>query len=277
MGKTWLIGPIRPSVPITAVTASSSGMPAATSAPKATTRISSVIGSERTSARLKSLSSALLSALSALASPNCSIRSFGCARWAWWSPRACVDAGLGQVVVAGDGERDDRRAAVLGELAVGAVGRLDVRDVRRAMQPRDDVPDRGLELRVARPARAAGLDQDGLVGALGEVRLADRLVGDARGAVPGVLVGQRLRPDHVADGERDHDEREPAEDRVLRCRALQCPARAASVLSGVISASSTVGSRVERKAAVGRARIHSRGPVSGAGEPHRRTGGATHS
>ncbi len=67
---------------MTAVIASSSGTPAATSAPKATIRISIVIGSERNSARLKSSSRLAPSALSALASPNCSIRRSG---WAFWA------------------------------------------------------------------------------------------------------------------------------------------------------------------------------------------------
>ena len=57
-------------------------MPAATSAPKASTRITSVIGSEVTSAFLKSSSNFFEIALSALASPNCSMRSSGFARWA---------------------------------------------------------------------------------------------------------------------------------------------------------------------------------------------------
>ena len=69
-------------MPITAVSASSSGSPAATSEPKARMRITSVIGSERNSAFLKSLSNAAVSALSALASPNCSMRRSGCASWA---------------------------------------------------------------------------------------------------------------------------------------------------------------------------------------------------
>ena len=41
-----------------------------------------MIGSERTSAFLKSSSNIFEIASSALASPNCSIRSSGCARWA---------------------------------------------------------------------------------------------------------------------------------------------------------------------------------------------------
>ena len=41
-----------------------------------------MIGSDSNSAFLKSFSNAADSALSALASPNCSMRSSGCARWA---------------------------------------------------------------------------------------------------------------------------------------------------------------------------------------------------
>ena len=65
----------------TAVIASSSGTLAATSAPKATIRMMIVIGSEVISARLKSSSKAFDSALSALASPNCSTRNVGWSRW----------------------------------------------------------------------------------------------------------------------------------------------------------------------------------------------------
>ena len=69
-------------MPITAVSASSSGSPAATSEPKARMRITSVIGSDSTSAFWKSSSNAADNALSALASPNCSTRRSGCAAWA---------------------------------------------------------------------------------------------------------------------------------------------------------------------------------------------------
>jgi hypothetical protein len=57
-------------------------MPAATSAPKATSRITSVIGSDVRSAFWKSLSKTLDSSLFALAAPNCSILMLGRARWA---------------------------------------------------------------------------------------------------------------------------------------------------------------------------------------------------
>ena len=66
----------------TAVTPSSSGTPAATSAPNATMRMISVIGSERTSAFWKSFSNAAEMALSALASPNCPTNTCGLAFWA---------------------------------------------------------------------------------------------------------------------------------------------------------------------------------------------------
>ena len=54
-GIRWLGSAIRPNVARTAVRASSSGMPAATSAPNASTRMSSVIGSESAPALPRSL------------------------------------------------------------------------------------------------------------------------------------------------------------------------------------------------------------------------------
>ena len=71
IGTNWLGSATRPSVAITAVSPSSSGTPAATSAPKARTRMISVIGSESVSAFLKSSANDFESALLALASPNC--------------------------------------------------------------------------------------------------------------------------------------------------------------------------------------------------------------
>jgi hypothetical protein len=66
----WLGIATRPSVAMTAVNPSSSGMPAATSAPNASTRMTSVIGSDSVSAFLKSSLKDLSIALLALASPN---------------------------------------------------------------------------------------------------------------------------------------------------------------------------------------------------------------
>lgn len=57
----------------TAVNASTTGMLAATSAPKATTRTSSVIGTESCSARRRSAPTVASSSRFALAAPNSSI------------------------------------------------------------------------------------------------------------------------------------------------------------------------------------------------------------
>ena len=86
----WEIGPIRPIVAPTADSASSSGTPAATRAPKAITRITRVMGSDVTSAVLKSSSNDLEMALLALASPNSSIRREG---WAFCAA-ATADSAL---------------------------------------------------------------------------------------------------------------------------------------------------------------------------------------
>ena len=74
-GAIWLIGPSSPSVMATLVSASRIGIPAATSAPKANTRMSSVSGIDR-SADLP-ISWLLLSfaALLMLVSPDSSTRS----------------------------------------------------------------------------------------------------------------------------------------------------------------------------------------------------------
>src|SRR3954447_24559702 len=82
--QTWLMSVTSPIAMATAVRPSTSGSTAATSAPKAITSTSSVMGSDRLSAFLKSSSKTLLSALLALASPNSSMRNCG------W--RACAVA-----------------------------------------------------------------------------------------------------------------------------------------------------------------------------------------
>ena len=71
----------RPSAAATADNPSSSGTPAATSAPKASTRMISVIGSESVSAFLKSSSNAFESALFADAAPNSPTKTDAFAFW----------------------------------------------------------------------------------------------------------------------------------------------------------------------------------------------------
>ena len=54
-GISWLARAVRPKAPITALIASTSGMPAISRPPKVTIRITSVIGSDSFSAWAKSL------------------------------------------------------------------------------------------------------------------------------------------------------------------------------------------------------------------------------
>ena len=69
IGSTWLIAATSPSVASTAVSPSSSGMPAATSAPNAIRRMIRVSGTEKSPARLRSSVNDAVSALFVL-SPN---------------------------------------------------------------------------------------------------------------------------------------------------------------------------------------------------------------
>jgi hypothetical protein len=82
IGKIWLGIETRPIVASTAEIASSTGTPAATIAPNAITRISSVIGSDIVSALCRSLCTFLSSWAPEVASPNSSMRSAGLDRWA---------------------------------------------------------------------------------------------------------------------------------------------------------------------------------------------------
>ena len=70
-GEMWLIRATIPIVPSTAVSASRSGMKAATTAPKVISRMMSVIGSDVTRARLKSLLITSVICFSIDASPIC--------------------------------------------------------------------------------------------------------------------------------------------------------------------------------------------------------------
>ena len=79
-GVNWLTIIVTPIAATTDVIASSSGRPAATRAPNVRIRIASVIGNDSSSLRLKSSDICASNALAALASPNCSMRSSGCAR-----------------------------------------------------------------------------------------------------------------------------------------------------------------------------------------------------
>jgi hypothetical protein len=76
-------------VPMTEVSPSSSGRPAATKAPNANIRMMGVIGSEIVSALGRSSESIFSMDSPELAPPNCSIRSSGCALCAAAVVRRC--------------------------------------------------------------------------------------------------------------------------------------------------------------------------------------------
>ena len=140
-------------MPITAVIASSSGTPAATSAPNATIRMISVIGRREELRALEVVVEAGAERLvgggaAELLDPQVGVRLL---RRRGGGERR-VDALLGDVVVTGDAERDQRGVLVLGDLALVAlvVGRPDVLDVRRSWRAaRRRVSTPGSELRVA--------------------------------------------------------------------------------------------------------------------------------
>ena len=143
-----------------------------------------MIGSERISAFLKSSSNASPSALSALRVAELLDAQLGVRllRGGGGGERG-VDALLGDVVVAGELEGDERGAAVLGDLALVALGERATRRRGRAAAASSRATTsstRGLERRVVGLAVAlAGLDEDLLVGLCREVGVGDRLVGDA--------------------------------------------------------------------------------------------------
>ncbi len=76
-GESWLATPTRPVVAATELMASSTGRPAATSVPNASTSSTSVSGSDVVVALPRSSSKILLNASSVVAPPNGSTRRSG--------------------------------------------------------------------------------------------------------------------------------------------------------------------------------------------------------
>ena len=196
-----------PSAAITADRPSSSGTPAATSAPKASTRITSVIGSESVSAFLKSSAKAFESALDALAHAELADEDAGLAACdALGRVEHRADGLLGRRLVAAQLEVHQDRAAVLGDLVLVALGegRVDVVDVLLRLDRRHRVVDRGL--------RRAGSDAPLVPWRMmlsvfcGREVLVDELMGLAGVADVGLLVLRRLDAERAADDERDDHE-----------------------------------------------------------------------
>src|ERR687892_379909 len=161
----------------TAERPTSSGIAAATSAPKTTMRIPSVTGTAVYSARLKSAAIVCSSASCALASPNASTR-----KPAW---RSCTAA---------------------------SEWRLDVRDAVAARDGADDVGKHGSERRIVRHVRLAR-DEDRLVRGVGEAAGREDLLRLLRLADRGVSGIELLGAERRAEDGGNGDEGEPAEDR----------------------------------------------------------------
>ncbi len=237
-GETWLSTPTSPIVASTAVNARMIGTLAATRAPNAIRRITSVIGSEVTNACLKSLLIASLSLLldARVADLLDGEVGVGGLRGGCGIQRR-ADAVLGLILVTGDLEAKQGGVPVGRDLPfiarrVGAVEALGVGDRGKAML---DVGDHSLERGVVR-GRGAALDEhlldlvlrEGVVdGALGASRLADTALG-------GVL---RLGPDRAADREREEHERQPSPDGLLAMLGAPAPHPSGQVLAPVCGGS----------------------------------------
>ena len=193
-------------------------------------------GSDVYSALRKSLLNDVLSALAALASPNSSTLSCGCARWAAAvAASAAADSLLDLRLVSGQLEGDQRRASVAREL--GAVAsrqrRANVADVGDGAQSRHDIRHRRGERRTAGAHRSAALYEHLLAGLLGErVRVHAQPL--PRLPVPHLGLRQvaltHRTPDH------EHDQYEGSHPRIAlpRCRALQRPASRRGYASAVL-------------------------------------------
>ena len=210
---SWLATPSRPIEAKTDERLSSTGMPAARKAPKARTRMISVIGIESFSAFWKSAESLSSMAFSNVMPPAWSMVTSGC------DCSTAVDDGrhgreLVDTVgaVAGQVPAHHRGATIVRELR-----RIDGGHVGRGVEALGEVGGDGAVGGVADGA-VLGLDEHHLAGRLLEARVVQRLRGAAGLADAGLGRVERLRADGVADEERDEDEGDPAEDRRLRVR-----------------------------------------------------------
>jgi hypothetical protein len=176
----------------------------------------SVIGIENTPARPRSSANSVSTAFAELASPNSPMKKPGCARCA-----SATVSRTGPILSPASSlspRTSNSTSAASLPFAIwpplpGGERRADVLNRRHLRDARDDVLDRSGERRLAY-AKGAALDQDALARRLLEPGVEDP-VHAARLAGPGRVRVDVLRADRDTDGERDGDEREPAEDRGL--------------------------------------------------------------
>src|SRR3954465_1513554 len=239
--------------------------------------MSSVIGRLSVSARLKSSSSAASSALPALASPNCSMRRSGCARWA--AATACSIAstrvlvcsyspGMENVISA---ERPSLDTWFLLPLASG-----DSTLVTYLVCSRRWVVSLTASVKLGSVAFPLPLTWTRTCSSDSSGKSAAAICRSAVRESPlppssSLMVLMPIAPPRTNAITTNASHPKIA---VLRWWALQWPARAASVFLGNGGAFLVTGLRVARETAVARGLRHSRPPAFGAGEPHRRRGGA---
>ena len=239
-GASWLTRPTRPIVADDGGDARAApGCPAASSAPKANSRIDERDRQRRSSpALVRSSAKIFVNASSELAVAELLDAQVGVRRLRPLGRRQDRrHLRLRRLGVARDVEAHERRVAVARDRprVAGGVGGLDVRDVALGGAGLADVLDGGAERGIVGTFRGR-LDEDLLARGLREGGLVD-LVGALGLADDGLLVGgDRPRPDALADASASTTNASQPNTAFLRCCALQRPARAAKFCLGMSGA-----------------------------------------
>ena len=204
----------RPVAARIAIKASASGSSAATTAPKAISKTTSVIGKDSISARRRSRKMVSLTALLMVPSPVSAIWICG-----WAAAAACTAASTGTTRVASStmlpvSWNSSSAACRFAEIWLAYAGierRPDLGHPAGGLDPGQHVPDRGLIGRRA-DLEAAALEQHVLVGAQGKVP-AHHLLRLPGLSGPRFLGGHLHRPGQVTGHQQHHDNGEPCRDR----------------------------------------------------------------
>ena len=215
--KTWLTSAERPTEPSTAESASSTGTPAATTAPKASSRIRNVTGTVIRSALAKSRPTTSFTALSALAPPNSATVIRGCVRCtaATASSTGATCAGASSLGPARSNWTSVERPSfeTTGAWTARTSGRCaSVRWTSRTAAWRSAPPGSG----------PRDFTRDALGGGLVDVGVGEDLLGACRLAVRLLDVGQRARAECRPEDDGGDDDEQPAEGRaagVIRAEA----------------------------------------------------------
>ena len=222
IGRIWLGRFTRPRVATTALSPIHSGTPAATRVPNVIVRRISVTGRESSPALARSSVMVSLTALLALALPNCSTARSG---WRFWAAATAASTGSIRSLASTESPATSKstRAAwpSVRDRALPEQRRLHVLDVRDLRELLRHILDRGLELRILDGELVALDEHDlGLRTKPGAIESGFCIVGLA---VEVVDIGDQVRPHRVADRKREDHERKPAPEGLLA--VLAAPAR----------------------------------------------------